>query len=192
MRKLFSGLLAALGAGLMALTLVICLLSLNAQPKILEFPQQASALAQNFAAALNQGDLDQAGAYIYGQPTLTAGADWTDDAKEQIWQAYTGSLRCSPSREPQATDQGIDWTVEIQHLDITALMNAWQEQTNARLSASGETADAQQALSDGLTQALAAEQTPLSQELTLHLIFRDDQWWISPDTTLLQLLSGQV
>lgn len=192
MRKLFSGLLAALGAGLMALTLVICLLSLNAQPKILEFPQQASALAQNFAAALNQGDLDQAGSYIYGQPTLTAGADWADDAKEQIWQAYTGSLRCSPSREPKATDQGIDWTVEIEHLDISALMNTWQEQTNARLSASQETPDAQMALSDGLTQALAAEQTLLSQELTLHLIFRDGQWWISPDTTLLQLLSGQV
>lgn len=192
MRKLFSGLLAALGAGLMVLTLVLCLLSLNAQPKILEFPQQASTLAQNFATALNQGDLDQAGGYIYGQPALTAGADWTDEAKEQIWQAYTGSLRCSPSQEPTATDQGIDWTVEIQYLDVAALMDAWQAQTNALLTGSEEAPDAQLALSDGLSQALAEDQTTLSQELTLHLIFWDGQWWISPDTALLQLLSGQV
>lgn len=194
MRKLFSGFFAVLGGVLMAVTVVLCLLCLNAKPKILEFPQQASTLVQSFAAAIDQGDLAQAGQCVYGQPDLTAGALWEDEAKNQIWQAYCASLRCSPSQKPQATDEGIEWAVTMERLDLDALMTSWQDQTNASLSTQETEAspDPRQALTDGLSLALAQERATVSQTLTLHLIYRDDQWWISPDAALLQLLSGQA
>lgn len=194
MRKLFSGFFAVLGGVLMAVTVVLCLLCLNAKPKILEFPQQASTLVQSFAAAIDQGDLAQAGQCVYGQPDLTAGALWEDEAKNQIWQAYCASLRCSPSQKPQATDEGIEWAVTMERLDLDALMTGWQDQTNASLSTQETEAspDPRQALTDGLSLALAQERATVSQTLTLHLIYRDDQWWISPDAALLQLLSGQA
>lgn len=194
MRKLFSGFFAVLGGVLMAVTVVLCLLCLNAKPKILEFPQQASTLVQSFAAAIDRGDLAQAGQCVYGQPDLTAGALWEDEAKNQIWQAYCASLRCSPSQKPQATDEGIEWAVTMERLDLDALMTSWQDQTNASLSTQETEAspDPRQALTDGLSLALAQERATVSQTLTLHLIYRDDQWWISPDAALLQLLSGQA
>lgn len=194
MRKLFSGFFAVLGGVLMAVTVVLCLLCLNAKPKILEFPQQASTLVQSFAAAIDRGDLAQAGQCVYGQPDLTAGALWEDEAKNQIWQAYCASLRCSPSQKPQATGEGIEWAVTMERLDLDALMTGWQDQTSASLSTQETEAspDPRQALSDGLSLALAQERATVSQTLTLHLIYRDDQWWISPDAALLQLLSGQA
>lgn len=178
----------------MAVTVVLCLLCLNAKPKILEFPQQASTLVQSFAAAIDRGDLAQAGQCVYGQPDLTAGALWEDEAKNQIWQAYCASLRCSPSQKPQATDEGIEWAVTMERLDLDALMTGWQDQTSASLSTQETEAspDPRQALTDGLSLALAQERATVSQTLTLHLIYRDDQWWISPDAALLQLLSGQA
>lgn len=194
MRKLFSGLFAVVGTILMAGTALLCLISLNATPKILEFPQEASRTVQSFASALSQGDWNAVGSCIYGQPDLTADAAWDDDTKNTIWQAYVQSFSCTPAREPEATDQGIDWTVQFTMLDMAALMDSWQQQTNTLLSQQEEQTDAlaQQALTQGLSQALSAQPATTSRELTLHLIYRDDQWWISPDTTLLQTLSGQA
>lgn len=194
MRKLFSGVFAVVGTILMAGTALLCLISLNATPKILEFPQDASRTIQSFATALTQGDLTAAGACIYGQPDLAAEADWDDETKNAIWAAYVQSLSCAPAKEPVATDEGIDWAVELTFLDTPALLDAWQQQTNALLALVGEDEgdQTQQALADGLTQTLAGELPTQTQQLTLHLIYRDDQWWVSPDTTLLQTLSGQA
>lgn len=194
MRKLFSGLFAVVGTILMAGTAVLCLFSLNATPNILEFPQEASRTIQTFANALTQGDWATAGGCIYGQPDLTADAGWEDDTKNQIWQAYQLSLSCAPAKEPQATDEGIDWTVQLNMLDLNAFLDSWQQQTNALLASQEEQTpeQAQQALTQGLSQALAGEHSTVSQEITLHLIYREDRWWISPDAALLQVLSGQA
>lgn len=194
MRKLFSGVFAVVGTILMAGTALLCLISLNATPKILEFPQEASHTIQTFAAALTQGDLTAAGQCIYGQPELAAETGWEDETKDAIWAAYVRCLSCAPAREPVATDEGIDWAVELTMLDTPALLDAWQQQTNALLALAGEEEgdQTQQALADGLTQTLAGELPTKTQQVTLHLIFRDDQWWVSPDASLLQTLSGQV
>lgn len=194
MKKLFSGLFAVVGTILMAGTAVLCLFSLNATPKILEFPQEATQTVQAFATALSQGDLENAGAYIYGQPELTVDATWEDETKNQIWQAYLSSLNCAPAKEPLATDEGIDWTVQLSMMDLSAFLDTWQQQANAQLAALEEqTADqVQQILNQSLSQTLAAEHSTVSQEITLHLIYRDDRWWISADSALLQILSGQA
>lgn len=194
MKKLFSGLFAVVGTILMAGTVVLCLFSLNATPKILEFPQEATRTVQAFATALSQGDLDSAGSFLYGQPQLTADATWDDDTKNQIWQVYLSSFSCTPAKEPQATDEGIDWTVQLTMLDISAFLDTWQQQANAEISALDEdsTAQLQDILNQSLSQTLTAEHSTVSQEITLHLIYRENQWWISPDSALLQILSGQA
>lgn len=203
MKKLFSSLFAVVGTLLMVGTAVLCLLSLNAQPHVLVFPQEASLQAQAFAEAVSRGDLESAGQYLYGQPALTADAQWDDPAKSQIWDAYLESLSCVPAQDPKAEDDVIRWQVQIKMLDISALMESWQQQTSAILASQEpvqeeEGATEQQeevisaALSQGLEKALAGERKTLTQEVTLNLIYREDQWWVSPDTALLQLLSGRV
>lgn len=203
MKKLFSSLFAVVGTLLMAGTAVLCLLSLNAQPHVLVFPQEASQQAQAFAEAVSQGDLESAGQYLYGQPELTADTQWDDPAKSQIWDAYLESLSCAPTQDPKAEDDVIRWQVQIKMLDISALMESWQQQTSAILASQEpvqgeeETTEQQEeaisaALSKGLEKALAGERKTLTREVTLNLIYREGQWWVSPDTALLQLLSGRV
>ena len=204
MKKLFSSLFAVVGTLLMVGTALLCLLSLNAQPHVLVFPQEASLQAQAFAEAVTRGDLESAGQYLYGQPELTADADWDDPAKSRIWDAYLESLSCVPVQDPKAENDGIQWQVRIKMLDISALMESWQQQTSAILASEqdgeeDETLDEQAqeeiisaALTQGLEKALAGERKTLSQEVTLNLIYREGQWWVSPDAALLQLLSGRV
>lgn len=202
MKKLFSGLFAVVGTILMAGTAVLCLLSLNAKPHILEFPQEASRQAQAFADAVSRGDLESAGLCLYGQPDLTADASWEEDAKGKIWDAYLESLSCTPYRDPEAVDDGISWTVQMKMLDVSALMESWQQQTAALLAQQEAPEEEEQqeqatqaveeALAYGLEKALAGERKTLTKEVTLNLIYRDGQWWVSPDTALLQILSGRV
>lgn len=204
MKKMFSSLFAVVGTLLMVGTALLCLLSLNAQPHVLVFPQEASLQAQAFAEAVTRGDLESAGQYLYGQPELTADADWDDPAKSRIWDAYLESLSCVPVQDPKAENDGIQWQVRIKMLDISALMESWQQQTSAILASEqdgeeDETLDEQAqeeiisaALTQGLEKALAGERKTLSQEVTLNLIYREGQWWVSPDAALLQLLSGRV
>lgn len=202
MKKLFSSLFAVVGTLLMAGTAVLCLLCLNAQPHILEFPQEASLQAQAFAEAVTRGDLESAGKCMYGQPELTADAAWEDADKAQIWDAYLESLSCVPIQDPKAENDGITWQVQIRMLDISALMESWQQQASALLGpqAEGEEAPTPEeqetqfsaAMSQGLEKALAGERKTVTREVTLNLIYREGHWWVSPDTALLQLLSGRV
>lgn len=202
MKKLFSSLFAVVGTLLMVGTALLCLLNLNAQPHVLVFPQEASQQAQAFAEAISRGDLESAGQYLYGQPQLTADADWEEPAKSQIWDAYLESLSCVPVQDPKAEDDVISWQVQIKMLDISALMESWQQETSELLASQETEAEGEEpaeqeeipsaALSRGLEKALAGERKTLTQEVTLNLIYREGQWWVSPDTALLQLLSGRV
>lgn len=201
MKKLFSSLFAVVGTLLMAGTAVLCLLSLNAKPHVLTFPQEASLQAQTFAKTISKGDLESAGKCMYGQPELTADGDWQDSQKTRIWEAYLESLSCTPTRDPQAENDGISWQVQIKMLDVSALMESWQQQTEAILAAwSGSEEEGEEpseeivsaALDQGLEKALGGERKTLSREVTLNLVYRENQWWVSPDTALLQLLSGRV
>lgn len=192
MKKLFSGGFAILGAILMAVTVLLCLFSLNATPKILEFPQDATKLTQDFAAALNQGDLETAAGYLYGQPELTAGADWQDETKAQLWDAYVASLNCTSAQEPQTRDDGILWTLRLESLDVAATVDTWQQETTNLASQLEEPTQAQleETMTQALTQALT-EPATCTRDITLKLIYRDDRWWIDPDTALMQSLAGQ-
>lgn len=202
MKKLFSGLFAVLGSVLMVCAVVLCLVSLNAQPKILEFPSAAQQRAQAFAEAVNRGDLEAAGQQLYGQPDLTANADWEDENKTLIWQTYLASLSCTPAQKPEATDAGITWTVQWKMLDLNGLMDSWQEQAKTRMPSEQETGEdeetaspeesVREAVNQGLRQAIQAGTNTITQEGKLNLIYRDGQWWINPDQALLQLLCGQV
>lgn len=193
MKKLFSGVFGAMGAILMVFTIVLSLFSLNASPKILDFPQDATQLIQNFTAAVNQGDLTAAGGFLYGQPELTAGDDWSDNSTLQLWDAYVSSLACTPTQEPKAQDDGITWVIQIESMNVAAALAAWQQETNTLVAALEEPGDQDvaDAMAQGLSQALA-QATTQTRELTLKLIRREEQWWIDPDSALMQVLSGQA
>lgn len=193
-KKLFSSLFAVLGTMLMIGTLVLSILSLNAQPRILEFPQEAQRQAQTFAEALTQGDLEAASQCMYGQKSLTADAQWQDGRKEKIWNAFVESLSCTPAAEPVASEEAITWTVQLEMLDLSALLSSWEQRTTALLQGQDEPEAevVEAALDAGLRLALDMDRVHLTRDVALNMIYRDGHWWVSPDAALLQILSGQV
>lgn len=204
--KFFSGIFAVLGTVLMICTVVLCLISLNAEPKVLEAPAAARERAEAMMDAVCRGDFAAAGSYLYGQPDLGADREPAGAAGALVWDAYVSSLSCRFAREPEATDSGIAWTVYVDALDVSAVTASLEAQTRALLlkwaDAAEDPADVydeknnfredlvDEALLEALEQALGAETETVTREVTLNLICRDGQWWVVPDQALLQLLSG--
>ena len=96
--KFFSALFGILGILLMVVTAAVSIASRNAQPRMLESPEAASAQAQRMMDALCAGDYDTAQGYIIGQPDLGAGEP-EDAVSRLLWDAFTDSLSLSTIRE---------------------------------------------------------------------------------------------
>ena len=97
--KIFSALFGVLGILLMVATAAVSIASRNAQPRMLESPEAASAQAQRMMEALCAGDYEAAQSCIYGQPDLGAGEP-EDAVSKLLWDAFTDSLSYGTRRSP--------------------------------------------------------------------------------------------
>lgn len=203
--KFFSGVFAVLGMLLMAAAVVLCLLSRNAQPRMLESPEAASAQAQRMMDALCAGDYETAGSCMYGQPELGAGEP-EDEVSRLLWDAFTGSLSYGFTGTCYVTDTGIARNVSVTSLDVAKVTQSIPQLAKALLKEKAEAAEdpldllngqnayreelVKQALLDAAEQALSADAETVTRDVTLNLIFRDGAWWVVPDPVLLQIISG--
>ena len=92
--KILSAVFGVLGILLMVATAAVSIASRNAQPRMLESPEAASAQAQRMMDALCAGDYEAAQSCIYGQPDLGAGEP-EDAVSRLLWDAFTDSLSLS-------------------------------------------------------------------------------------------------
>lgn len=206
--KFFSGVFAVLGTVLLVGTVVLCLISLDAEPRLAEVPEAAREGAIAVVDALCQGDFSAAGSMMYGQPDLGADREPADAAGALIWDAFVGSLSYTLSREPSVEDSGVVWTVTVDALDISAVTASLEERAQALLRQRAETAEdaaalydaennfredvVEEALLEAVAQALSEDAETVSREGTLKMIQRDGRWWAVPDQALLQAVSGGV
>ena len=89
--KILSAVFGVLGILLMVATAAVSIASRNAQPRMLESPEAASAQAQRMMDALCAGDYEAAQSCIYGRPDLGAGEP-EDAVSKLLWDAFTLSL----------------------------------------------------------------------------------------------------
>lgn len=205
--KFFSGIFAALGAAVMALSLGMISLGLNASPRLVEVPQGAVDQSQALADALTAGDFASAGKVLYGQPELRVEVDTQTLAGQKVWQAYLNSLNCELTGACYATDTGIARDATITALDVSGVADDIGVRTHALMTQRVEAAEdmdelydeagsfrrdlVEELLLEAVDQALD-EGTWITYDVTLTLIQREGQWWVAPDQALLQALSGGV
>lgn len=203
--KFFSGVFAVLGVLLMTVTVVVCVLSRNAQPRMLESPEAASAQAQRMMDALCAGDYETAQSCMYGQPDLGAGEP-DDEVSRLLWDAFTDSLSYEFTGLCRVTDTGIARDAAITSLDVSSVTAALPQRAKTLLEARGEAAEDKteifggdnsyreelvaQALTEAVGQALREDAETTTRNVTLNLIYRDGAWWVVPDQALLQIISG--
>lgn len=205
MSKFFSGVFGVLGVLLMTGTVMLCLMSRNAQPRMLESPEAASAQAQRMMDALCAGDYDTAGSCMYGQPDLGAGEP-EDEVSRLLWDAFTDSLSYEFTGVCSVTDAGLTRKAAVTALDVTKVTQSVPQRARALLEQQAEAAASpaeiydehnayreelvNQALLDAAKQALDESAETVTRDVTLNLIYRDGAWWVVPDQALLQIISG--
>ena len=174
--------------------------------RIRQLPQEAVACSEGFAQALNDGDLEAAAGYLYGQPDLGVGTVPADPESALVWDAFRGSIAFSFTGNCRADQSGLVRTGSIALLDTASVTEKLQERAqsllNQKIAAAGDPAEVYdadnrireelvtEALGQALQQSLAQDAKTVTQEVTLKLINHDGRWWVVPDQTLLQALSG--
>lgn len=205
MSKFFSGVFGVLGVLLMTGTVMLCLMARNAQPRMLESPEAASAQAQRMMDALCAGDYDTAGSCMYGQPDLGAGEP-EDEVSRLLWDAFTDSLSYEFTGVCSVTDAGLTRKAAVTALDVTKVTQSVPQRARALLEQQAEAAASpaeiydehnayreelvNQALLDAAKQALDESAETVTRDVSLNLIYRDGAWWVVPDQALLQIISG--
>ena len=204
--RFFAYVFACIGILLLIGSMGFFLLNRNADVRILELPREAVSCSEDFARALNDGDLEAAAQYVYGQPDL--GVDTVPENPESalLWEAFVNSISFEFPGNCYMEQNTLIRRGSITTLDISSVIGKLREsvqylldQRIASAQSLEEIYDAQnqfredlvtQILDQALQQALAQDGQTVTREVTLKLVNRDDRWWVVPDQNLLQILTG--
>lgn len=205
-KKILAGVLAIIGVALALATFCVAMSALHTAPIMLAQSSAAMGRADLMMSAVCNGDYDAAGSMMYGSPSLGKAPDEDDVAVNMIWNAFIDSMSYEFPGECYAVDSGIALDVEITSLDISSVTDALREYSQSMLNE--RVADAEDIseiydeknnyredfvldiLKDATTLALERDAKNRTQRVTLHLIYDQNQWWILPETELLNALSG--
>ena len=204
--RFFAYVFACIGILLLIGSMGFFLLNRNADVRVLELPREAVSCSEDFARALNDGDLEAAAQYVYGQPDL--GVDTVPENPESalLWEAFVNSISFEFPGNCYMEQNTLIRRGSITTLDISSVIGKLRESVQSLLDqriASAQSLeeiyDAQnqfredlvtQILDQALQQALAQDGQTVTREVTLKLVNRDDRWWVVPDQNLLQILTG--
>ena len=198
----FSLIFALLGMGILAGSVVFCLTSLNSDAIMVATPEGAEVCSQDLMTAIQAGDYAAATDCLYGQVNLGADREPGDDLGALIWKAFQDSITYEFIGNCYATTTGVARDLWITTLDLTSLnQNLSQRVTDLAESAEESIYDAEgHILEDqlhlllltALADALEQDASTITHKIQLNLVYQNGQWWVVPDTALLQAISGGV
>lgn len=205
-QRILSGILTALGLAVLVFTAVAAFSGRNQPTTLLSQPEAAQARTEIFMDALCQGDWALASESLYGTPDISAAPD--SAFADALWQAYQTNLSYSFDGECYADGNGISRDVTVTYLDIPALLSqaepgfrqklaknaAADPEHPERLDETGAYKESYvlEVLAESAQALLAKQPETQTASLTLHLVCRDGQWLVLPDSPLTALLSGEM
>lgn len=204
--KFFAGIFGAVGAVLLAGSIGLCLLSLDAPVRMTEPPAGAVECSEKLADAISQRDYAAVGGCLYGQPDLGMEGAIEETMVFEIWNVFENSLSFSFKGDCYAQDSGIYRDAAVTYLEVASVTENLQTRAHALLTEKVEAATDMaelydennefredlviQVLYEALDQACAEDARVVTKDMTLELLHRDGRWWVVPDAALLQALSG--
>lgn len=196
-KRIFSWLFGLVGICLMVGTIVLCLTSLNAPPKLVEIPVQARQCTEEFMEALCGGEYDAAEALLAGNPDLGLDRVPEGEVAALVWQAFEDSLSYEFDGDCYATENGLARNVKVSGMHAASVAAVLKDKATVlldpeMLDESGEYPEEykQQVLLKAAEMAIEEDGVLTTKHVTLQLVFRDGQWQISADKTLLAAISG--
>lgn len=206
--KMVPALFAAMGILLAAITVLLCFRSLNAEPVLLKQSQGARECAEGLMAKICAGDYAGASLYLYGKPTLDSGVQRESETGEAIWNAFTASMEYELIGDSFASQTGVAQKVRLRSLQIPTVTAKLKDRSASLLESRVAAAEDMSAvydeqhqyredfvlsvLRDAAAQAIAEDGITQDQELVLNLVFEKGQWWVMPDQSLFNAISGGI
>lgn len=206
MKRFFARLFGIAGAVFAVCTIWICLTKVNTAPVMLRKPTGAKEQAEAFMELVSSGDYSAAGDLMYGSPNLGKGPEEERKAEALIWKAFIDSISYRIPGECYASETGVTLDVCFSALDISSVTNPLKKRSEALLNQRVAQAEdvkeiydenndyredfIQDILYDATQEALEQDARIREQTIPLHLVYSYGQWWVLPDSRLLDALSG--
>lgn len=206
--RILPGLLGLIGAAALVAGAVLSFAFRDASPVLVEQPQAAMQQAQALLDAVCAEDMGKAGSLLYGSPSLGADRDAADAVGNLLWDAFLDSMTYELGSECYATDSGVALDVTITALDMNSVTATMKDRSQVKLEqrvAAAKDADevydengdyredfVMQVLYDSTVDALAEDARMTSKFITMSLVYDDGQWWIMPESQLLDAISGGI
>lgn len=206
--KIFAGLFGIVGAVLLAGTAYLSITSLDAPTELVTPPPAALECCETMMEAIGRGDFAAAGDMMYGTPDLGADREASDEVGIMIWDAFLASISYEFIGDCYATESGIARDVAIETLDISSVTEGLKERAQTLLAQRvAEAEDIEQiynengeyredfvmeCLYDAATAAMQEDAENVRRELTLNLVYSNEQWWVMPEQTLISAISGGI
>lgn len=181
---------------------------MNASPILVKQPQAAKQQAAALLDAVCAEDMKTAGSLLYGTPSLGADRDPADAVGILLWDSFVESMEYELGSECYATDSGVALDVTITALDMDTVTATLRDRSQVLLEqrvAAAQDADdvydengdyredfVMQVLYDATVDALAEDARMVSKDITMSLVYDDGQWWIMPESGLMEAISGGI
>lgn len=204
--RFFAVIFAVIGMVLLIGSMGFFLLNRNAEVRVLELPREAVAVSEDFAKALEGGDLEAAAQLMYGQPDLGVQGIPENPETALLWEAFCGSIQLELSENWAVEKGSLVRSGSITHLDVSTIVGKFPERAKSLLDQKIASAQSlaeiydeqnnfreelvEQILREALQQTLAQEGETVTREVTIKLVNRDGRWWVVPHQNLLQILTG--
>lgn len=180
----------------------------DAEPVLLEAPEEASLQTEKLMKAVCDGDFTAAKALLYGVPTVGTDPVSADSVGAMIWDAYVQSLDYELMGGLYATDAGLAQKVKFIHMEldtVTAqLGHRARTLLNETVAAAEDVAELYDEnnqyreelvmgiLQEAARQALEEDVRYTYRVFPVHLVYEDGQWLIAPDREFWNAVSGGI
>lgn len=204
--KILAAVFAVLALAAAAAGVTISLRHIQAEPVLVETPEEARQRAVALMDAVCTGDYEGIRLQLYGQPELGLDREPTDAVGKLFWQALMESRSYTIVRDCYATDDGIVMDVVLVSLDMDSitgnLRSRAQSLLEQRVKQAEDTTEIYReggeyredfvmaVLEDAAREALQEDAATTQWELTLQFVYDQGRWWIRPDGELLAAISG--
>lgn len=203
--KGFAWIFAGLGTLLLLGSVILCLFSLNARPRVTEFPEGAVQCSEMLSDALTDRDYAALESCIYGQPKLGLAGEPEDALSAMVWELAQLNLQLKWQGDCYVKDSAFCRDAAVTYMDVSSMLENLPARAHALLTQRVEAATDMEQLYDGsgefrqelldevmkaaLTQCCMEDVKNVTVNVTVELVCRDGQWWAVPDRQLLTALS---
>ena len=207
-RRIISNFLTVLGLASAVCTIWIVALAISAEPVMLLRPDGAVDRAGDMMEAVCSGDYETASGMLYGHQSLGTCPEDSSPSVNLLWDAFLDSLEFDFAGDCYGTDTGLAIDVNIRSLNILSVIEGLDSRAqtllNQRIAAAQDITEVydednnfreeliREVLQEATLQALEENKQYQTQTIPLHLIYDGGQWWIMPDSELMNVLSGSV